>query len=219
MAKIKIAPTSSNNGSSGSRDNKLPNTFSDENAFHGFDEFLDLLPTDESKLLILEDKFLLRDASMIIRMQKELFRTYNGEQRRRFPKETKPPRKALPKLTKSIDPEGLKERLLTMIENEEPYLDEDITLASLSHALDIEPHQLTLFLNRNMNTNFHKFINTYRIEAAKKLLVNEPSENILEVAFRTGFNSKACFNRVFKKVAGITPSRYRKTSTEPPAVS
>ena len=218
MVKIKNAPTSYNNGSSSSRDNKPPNVFADENAFHDFDEFQELLPMEESNLLILEEKYLMRDASLMIKMQKNLFRTYRGEQPRNSSKETKP-RKALPKLTKSIDPEGLNERLLAMIENEESYLDEDITLASLAHALDIEPHQLTLFLNRYMNTNFHDFINAYRIEAAKKLLVNEPSENILVVAFRTGFNSKACFNRVFKKIAGITPSQYRKISTEPFAVS
>jgi AraC-like DNA-binding protein len=218
MAKIKNVPTSCDNGSSGSRDTKPQNTFADESAFQGLDELRVLLPTDENKLLILEDKFLLRDASLMIKMQKDLFRLYSGEQPRRSSKETRP-RKAPPKLTKSIDPEGLKERLLAMIENEEPYLDEDITLASLAHALDIEPHQFTLFLNRYLNTNFHDFINAYRIEAAKKLLVNEPSENILAVAFRTGFNSKASFNRVFKKIAGLTPSQYRKTSTEPPAVS
>jgi YesN/AraC family two-component response regulator len=218
MAKIKVSPTSGKNGVLNSRDNKPLNTFADENSFHGFDEFRELLPANESKLLILEDKFLLRDASMMIKMQRELFRTYSGEQRHRSPKETKP-RKSPPKLTKSIEPEGLKERLLKMIEDEETYLDEDITLASLAHYLDIEPHQLTLFLNRYMNTNFHGFINAYRIEAAKKLLVDEPGENILEVAFRTGFNSKACFNRVFKKIAGLTPSQYRKATTESPAVS
>jgi YesN/AraC family two-component response regulator len=218
MAKIKKAPTSCDNGSSGSRDNKPQNTFADEGAFQGLDELRVLLPTDESKLLILEDKFLLRDASLMIKMQKDLFRLYSGEQPHRSSKETRP-RKAPPKLTKSIDPEVLKERLLTMIENEEPYLDENITLASLAHAIDIEPHQLTLFLNRYLNSNFHDFINAYRIETAKKLLVNETSENILVVAFRTGFNSKASFNRVFKKITGLTPSQYRKTSTEPPAVS
>jgi AraC-like DNA-binding protein len=219
MAKIKNAPSSCNNGSSGSRNNKPQNTFADEGAFHGLDELRVLLPTDENRLLILEDKFLLRDASLMIKMQKELFRLYRGEQPHCPSKETKPPRKAPPKLTKSIDPAGLEERLLTMIENEEPYLDEDITLASLAHAIDIEPHQLTLFLNRYLNTNFHDFINAYRIEAAKKLLINESSENILAVAFKTGFNSKASFNRVFKKITGLTPSQYRRTSTIPPAVS
>ena len=218
MAKIKNAQTLDKNGVLNSRDIKPLNTFTDENAFHDFDEFRELLPSDESKLLILEDKFLLRDASMMIKMQRELFRTYSGERCQRSPKETKP-RKSPPKLTKSIEPEGLKERLLKMIEDEETYLDEDITLALLAHSLEIEPHQLTLFLNRYMNTSFHGFINSYRIEAAKKILLAEPKENILEVAFRTGFNSKACFNRVFKKIAGLTPSQYRKASTESPAVS
>jgi AraC-like DNA-binding protein len=218
MAKIKKVAGSRNNGSSGDRDNNPPNKFAGEGAFHGLDELRVLLPNDENRFLILEDKFLLRDASLMIKMQKDLFRLYRGEQPRRSTQDAGPG-KVQPKLTKSIDPEVLKERLFAMIENEEPYLDENLTLASLAHDLDVEPHQLTLFLNRNLKTSFHDFINAYRIEAAKKLLVNEPSENILAVAFRTGFNSKASFNRVFKKIAGVTPSQYRKRSADPPNVS
>ncbi len=215
MAKIKKVEGSRNNVSSGSRYNKTPYTIADNSAFHGLDELRVLLPDDDSRLLILEDKFLLRDASLMIKMQKDLFRLYGGEQPHRSPKETRP-RKEPPKLTKSIDPEVLKERLFVLIENEEPYLEEGLTLASLAHAIDIEPHQLTLFLNRHLKTNFHDFINAYRIEAAKKLLVNEPSDKILAIAFRTGFNSKASFNRVFRKITGLTPSQYRKKTAEPP---
>jgi AraC-like DNA-binding protein len=218
MAKIKKALTQCGIGLSSRLTKKQPDSSADENDFHDFDEFRELLPSDENKFLILEDKFLLRDASMIIKMQRELLRTYSGEQRRRTPKEPKP-NKVPPELTKSIEPEELKERLLKMFEDDEMYLDEDITLASLAHLLEIEPYQLTLFLNRCMNTNFHGFINTYRIEAAKKLLVDEPNENILEVAFCAGFNSKASFNRIFKRITGLTPSQYRKTSTESTAVS
>jgi len=37
-----------------------------------------------------------------------------------------------------------------------------------------------------------------------------PGQTILDIAFAVGFNSKASFNRVFKKAIGTTPSRYRE---------
>jgi AraC-like DNA-binding protein len=52
-------------------------------------------------------------------------------------------------------------------------------------------------------------INSYRVNEAKALLINEPQDTILDIAYAAGFNSKASFNRIFKKVTGMTPSEYR----------
>ena len=56
------------------------------------------------------------------------------------------------------------------------------------------------------------FINSYRIKEAKRLLKNRLNEKstILEILFEVGFNSKAAFNKAFKKKTGLTPSEYMK---------
>jgi AraC-like DNA-binding protein len=66
-------------------------------------------------------------------------------------------------------------------------------------------------INTAFQSNFFDFINTYRIEAAKKILEDPDKADwkILAIAYETGYNNKATFNRVFKKYTGYTPSAYR----------
>ena len=58
--------------------------------------------------------------------------------------------------------------------------------------------------------NFNDFINHYRIEAVKvKLREGEHQQTtLLGIAFDSGFNSKATFNRAFKKSTGTTPKNF-----------
>jgi AraC-like DNA-binding protein len=63
------------------------------------------------------------------------------------------------------------------------------------------------------NKHFSEFINTYRIDFAKKLL-KETYLKIEAIAYDSGFNSLSTFNTVFKKETGFTPSKYRKINTE-----
>ena len=63
-----------------------------------------------------------------------------------------------------------------------------------------------------MNKNFYDLINGYRVDEAKRLLVNPENKNytILSVGFEAGFNSKTTFNTVFKKFTGLTPTDFRE---------
>lgn len=68
-------------------------------------------------------------------------------------------------------------------------------------------------INIEKNRNFHNFINDYRIEEAKKILQdkNYSDTNILNIAFKSGFQSKSVFNRVFKQITGQSPKDYRSS--------
>jgi AraC-like DNA-binding protein len=56
--------------------------------------------------------------------------------------------------------------------------------------------------------NFTEYVARVRTEKAKNLLLN-PNLRISEIAFEVGFQSLTHFNRVFKKVAGHSPTQYR----------
>ena len=58
--------------------------------------------------------------------------------------------------------------------------------------------------------NFNDFINTYRVEEVKKAFDNgeHKKTTLLGIAYDCGFNSKATFNRAFKKNAGFSPKEY-----------
>lgn len=117
--------------------------------------------------------------------------------------------------TSEDDREFIKTLLLYMGEKK-PYLDPYLTLDSLSRMLRITPEYLSGVLNGTLGHNFYDFVNHYRIEEFK-LYCKDPAKRkltIIALALDSGFNSKATFNRVFKKRTGLTPSEYfNKVST------
>jgi len=104
----------------------------------------------------------------------------------------------------------LREKLLQFMDTGKPYLKNDLKISDLADSLSVPYHQLSQLINDEFNVNFYDFINKYRVEDAKKLLRAETrNPKMLAVAYEVGFNSKATFNRVFKKFTGLTPSEYR----------
>ncbi|TGL61115.1 helix-turn-helix domain-containing protein [Leptospira sarikeiensis] len=111
-----------------------------------------------------------------------------------------------------IDTEDLENRLDNLMSKEKIYLQEDLSLTILSSQLDIKPYQLSEFLSQIKGTNFSKFVNGYRVAEAVRILEKENGANILSVAYRSGFNSKATFNLAFKSIQGVSPREFlRKT--------
>ena len=109
----------------------------------------------------------------------------------------------------------LKSRLIELMKLQQPYLDSELNLIKLAELLNMTAHQLSYLLNSGFNESFFLFINKYRVEKAKELLVREEMNNlsILGIAFESGFNSKTSFNSTFKKITNQTPSEFKKTST------
>ena len=53
------------------------------------------------------------------------------------------------------------------------------------------------------------YINSEKIKFAKKLIKNNPNENICDIAYKTGFNNVSYFNRLFKKNELLTPQQFK----------
>ncbi|HKO62829.1 MAG TPA: helix-turn-helix transcriptional regulator, partial [Pyrinomonadaceae bacterium] len=107
-----------------------------------------------------------------------------------------------------------RQRVLDLMNTEKPYLDSDLTLQKLAKAVSISPHHLSQTINEQLNQSFIDFINAYRIEEAKKMLVDTAKKHysILAVSEEVGFNSKSAFNTAFKKHARTTPSEFRSSN-------
>lgn len=120
------------------------------------------------------------------------------------------------KIISDSDVAMLKSRLSELMKQQKPYLDSELNLIKLSELINVTPHHLSYLINAGFNENFFKFINTYRVEKAKELLVKEEMNklSILGIAFESGFNSKTSFNTTFKKITGQTPSDFRKRSSD-----
>jgi AraC-like DNA-binding protein len=102
------------------------------------------------------------------------------------------------------------DRLLAYMETQKPYLDGELTLYKLAVQLQLPPHQLSQLINQHGGTNFFHFVNQYRVREVQARIQEKVhlKQTLLAIALDCGFNSKASFNRVFKKISGKTPRQY-----------
>lgn len=108
------------------------------------------------------------------------------------------------------------EELLKIMEEEKPFLDPDMTVTKLAKRMNVPKEHISQIVNQRFRLNFNQFLNKYRIEEAKKKLL-DPKESgfvVLKIAYDVGFNSKSTFNTAFKKFTGINPSQYREMHQE-----
>jgi AraC-like DNA-binding protein len=103
-------------------------------------------------------------------------------------------------------------RLLDYMKEKKSYLDAELTLSSLAKDMNISRSQLSLLINEGIGDNFYDFINKYRVEEVKKLMIDPSVKNynLLGIALEAGFKSKSTFNLIFKRFTGLTPTEYRK---------
>ncbi|HKP71491.1 MAG TPA: helix-turn-helix domain-containing protein [Pyrinomonadaceae bacterium] len=106
------------------------------------------------------------------------------------------------------------QKLLRHMEAEKPYVDGELTLPKLAERLSIPAPHLSQVINERLGQNFFDFVNTYRVEEAKRRLLDPALSHysVLAIAEEVGFNSKSSFNAVFKKHVQMTPSEYRKAT-------
>ena len=77
-------------------------------------------------------------------------------------------------------------------------------VADLSH---LSKPAFCRYFKKMTRLTFTQFVNHYRIDKAKKLLLS--GKNVTETCFSSGFESLSYFNRTFKKITGTNPISFR----------
>lgn len=86
---------------------------------------------------------------------------------------------------------------------------EELALAEVAHAVNMSPFSFCKTFRRSTGLTFTDYIARVRVEAVRQQLLN-PNTRVSEAAFAAGFQSLSQFNRVFRRVAGESPSAYRE---------
>lgn len=124
-----------------------------------------------------------------------------------------PQAKIAPIATKAshVDTETF-QKLTALMTEKEFFKNADLTLPVLAQELNMTRRNLSSLINQQTGTNFNYFINEYRVAEAKKILLDDQFNhlNMLGIAYEVGFNSKATFFSVFKKMEGIPPGTFKK---------
>jgi AraC-like DNA-binding protein len=113
---------------------------------------------------------------------------------------------------KSEDAKNYIENLVKYMNDSGVWKDSELSIAKLASQTSISKHQLSEVLNEYLGKNFYVFVNEYRVEYAKQLLMKKEYSNwsIIAIAYECGFNSKTAFNIFFKKHTQQTPSEFKR---------
>lgn len=104
------------------------------------------------------------------------------------------------------------EQIRQAMEGEQLYLKQNLNIEEFARHLGIHYREVSNILNHHFNTNFFEFVNQYRVDQAKKLLLDprRSDTTIMEIFLESGFNSKSSFNRFFKRYTGMSAAEFRK---------
>ncbi len=103
-------------------------------------------------------------------------------------------------------------KLTRHMDVEKPYIDNELRLVHLADQLGFSTHMLSKVINKKSGKNFNQFVNDYRLQEAKRLLLENPDYSVKTIYFDVGFNNKATFYNAFKKEFQCTPLQYRDST-------
>jgi AraC-like DNA-binding protein/ligand-binding sensor protein len=86
---------------------------------------------------------------------------------------------------------------------------EELSLAGVARAVNMSAFYFCKSFKKATGMTFTTFLARVRVEKVKTLLLN-PQKRVSEIAYEVGFQSLSQFNRVFRRIAGEAPSRYRE---------
>ncbi len=101
-------------------------------------------------------------------------------------------------------------RMKDLVEQEKLYLDPGLSLKDVADKLHTNTKYLSQVVNHHAGQNFQQFINAYRVEDAKRKILDEANDNLtlFGIALQCGFKNKSTFYKVFKESVGMTPKKF-----------
>lgn len=99
----------------------------------------------------------------------------------------------------------------TIIQQQKLFRKKDLNLHTLSIQLKLKERELSKLINLHTQKNFYHFINQFRVNEFKNLLLSPKAKqlSLLGLAEEAGFSSKSTFYTVFKNQEGVTPKQYQ----------
>ncbi len=99
-------------------------------------------------------------------------------------------------------------RIDQLMKSKKIYRREDLKLRDIATELAIPEYLISQIINQKSGQSFRNYLNTYRIQAAKEMLLNSRKYSIEGIAKDVGFNTRASFYTAFKKETNLTPSEF-----------
>lgn len=106
-------------------------------------------------------------------------------------------------------------QIVDLMKVERPFLNPDYSISDLGDRLNTNKKYISQAINTHSSFNFNSFINSYRIDEAKRMIItNGSSVSLKVISFEAGFNNHTTFYRQFKEITGLTPTQFVELSTK-----
>lgn len=105
-------------------------------------------------------------------------------------------------------------KLKNLVEADKMFLKKDLNIGYVAKKLHTNSNYLSKSVNSIGNKTFIQFINNYRVEFAKIMLLDDAYSKytIQAIAEKSGFHSTSAFYSAFKKQTSISPSAFAKNN-------
>lgn len=126
-----------------------------------------------------------------------------------------------PEITKDKTDEKLTDSAIQKVqlgmEVQKLFLKQNLNIDEFSKRINLPVKEVSAVINKHYGTNFFEFMNSYRVEEAKRLLgdAQHADMTVMDVLLHAGFNSKSAFHRFFNRLVGMSPTEFRKQKLHP----
>ncbi|WP_226527012.1 AraC family transcriptional regulator [Metabacillus niabensis] len=119
------------------------------------------------------------------------------------------------KKSRSIQPLSKQDDVNILIQRICGYLtrnyDQKISIQTLCHLFNISPRHLNRLFKQETGQTIIEMVHNIRIEKAKQYLI-ETDEKVINVAIRVGYEDPAFFSRLFRRIVGCSPGKFKASS-------
>ncbi len=104
------------------------------------------------------------------------------------------------------------DEIIHLLEIEKVYQNPNLTINDITQGINSNQKYVSAAIANYANMNFSNFINYYRINEAKKLILSQERQTLSEIMYASGFNSRTPFYNSFKKITGMSPKNFKDIS-------
>lgn len=118
-------------------------------------------------------------------------------------------------VTTEVSPDAIA-RIRNTMEKHQLYLKQNLNIEDFAKQVGIHYREVSSIINKHFETNFFEFVNEYRVNRAKQMLLDPQyaEMTILDILLESGFNSKSSFHRFFKRYTGMSAAEFRKQGAD-----
>lgn len=113
-----------------------------------------------------------------------------------------------------LDVNDIVKKMDQLMKNEEIFSEPNLSLPQFAEKLSINTHQLSEILNRHLKISYYDYVNQYRIEKAKSILLNYSDISVTRIIYDIGYNSSSSFYCAFQKATGLSPKKFRELNSK-----